>query len=476
MLVSACGSELQNVPGSALRISQPELARGTDLALDIFTSPEECARYEPAEQAACLPWINRNNGEVHLSFRLLLDGEPWPLPLGREHVQVSHQGSIIQVGRNKQEYTLVPHDPQRSAQLFVLLIDGSGSMNLPRRDPRIERVRRALLGDDVLSAFFPPDAPTGVLLLSFQGDQLLPVGGSIEVIKSRREFKTVVEERLQPGSGYTNLYEAIRTATGPLLEKEPEIVRFLQTSEASPTIIALTDGFNNTSHDDVCADNAPRLGRLLKHLETVRGSDVALRKRPSVYTVGLGRPFRPRFTLPDDPEKVRAIDLCGRLHRRTPIDGNLEERGIDNASLAWIAKAGGGVSYVKQDVGGLGQAFRSAAAKRYGWFELRYRLDPFYLRRSFKTGIRLMAFATAESSVTLHPSAWLDAPPGKPTGDGWTEPSPLADSATTVMPFLGFLLVLGFLAPAIFNSRRVLLGRLKPPTPPASRNDVNTGG
>jgi hypothetical protein len=90
---------------------------------------------------------------------------------------------------------------------------------------------------------------------------------------------------------------------------------------------------------------------------------------------------------------------------------------------------------------------------------VRYRVDPFYLRRSFRTRMRLLNFATAESSVVVYPSAWMDAPPGVLAEDGWHVPQTFLHTATVAIPALGVVVVLTYLSAAIFNTRRALFRR-----------------
>ena len=119
-------------------------------------------------------------------------------------------------------------------------------------------------------------------------------------------------------------------------------------------------------------------------------------------------------------------------------------------------------SYVKQRRDGLGDAFRAAAAKRYSWFEVRYRVDPFYLRRAFTSRLRLRAGATAEASVKIHPSGWLDAPPGRIGEDGWVVHQSFGQAAVVLIPVMSVLVGLGFLAPILYNVRRAVFGRARP--------------
>jgi hypothetical protein len=467
-LAGCGGPDLHRVPGSTLRVGEPRQEEGTELDLHIFTQASQCGNLSGAEPESCLPWVDRASGEVHLAFQFRAGTDPWPMAIEREHLQVVHQGSLILEGQNQQSYEIIPHAPQKTEQLFVVLIDGSGSMNEPAADPKIQRVRKALLQPEVVQAFFPGDGTTGLLLLEFSGTQVRPVGGEMRILQRRQDYRQLVRDSLRASGGYTNLYQAIDYATGELLREVPEVVEFLRTTTGAPTVIALTDGFNNERWDDTCGTNAARLQRLLARIEDARGEGSEMSARPRVFTVGLGRPTRRRFQLPEALDKVKPAKLCGEKHRDMRIDGHLETLGIDNASLAWIAEVGGGDSFVKQKADGLGQAFQAAAAEQYEWFEVRYRLDPFYLRRSFETRLRLAAFAEAEASVRLHPSAWLDTPPGERAADGWSRRSSLARSAALVMPLLGLLVALSFLSPALLNARRIVFGRLRPPRAPAA--------
>jgi hypothetical protein len=472
LLLAGCAAELQPVRGSALRVSRPEVAKGTDLTLQILTEPSQCGNLAEAEPEDCLPWVDRASGEVHLAFQFKSGSDVWPMALEKDHLQVLHQGSIVQEGQNQQRYTLIPHDPDRPDQLFVMLIDASGSMNEPPGAPRIQRVVDALLQDSVIDAFFPENGNTGLVMLQFSDKFVRPVGGEMKVIK-KDEYKRLVRRELRADGGWTNLYQAVEYATDDLLQDVPAVRKFLESTSGPPTVIVLTDGFNNQERRDTCATNAGKLEYLVARLEQARGEggggggDVPFVERPRVFTVGLGRPFRLKFELPERLSAVSPEALCGRYQDEL-IDGSLETRGIDNASLEWIAAVGGGDSFVQTKSDGLGEAFRAAAAAQYQWFEVRYALDPFWLRRSFKTTLRLNAFAEAEASVVLHPSAWFDPPPGLAAADGWARPASLARTITLLLPLLGLLVASSFVSPAVFNARRILSGRLRPPHRPAS--------
>ena len=465
IMLAGCGSELTHIANTTTRVARPEVKGGTELELRIFTDERECrAKVQPDELHLCMPYVDRANGEVRLGFQLRLDGDTFPLPLSSEHIKVGHLGRELQGAGLKNPVKIVPHDPIRAPQLFVLLIDGSSSMSQKRR---MDKVRNALLTPEVVQAFFPEDVKTGVVVFQFTNGRPVPLGGRLQVIESRREFKQQIRS-LRPLSGYTHLYDAITYATGEFLEQQA-IQDILTQFEMTPTIVALTDGFNNMSRADTCGTNAKRLSTLLEHLQMVRSPETGLdpRRRPSVYTVGLGRPLRSRFALPRDAgAQVNARQLCGKRFVNRRIDGDLENLGIDNASLDWIAKVGGGASYVRQDRKGLGTAFQAAAAARYHWFEVRYQVDPFYLRRNFRTTLRLVSFATGEASIEIFPSAWLDAPPGARTADGWSQQRPYRSILILLIPMLGLLLTLSTAGAAVYHAKRAMFMRVRQPKKP----------
>jgi len=459
-----CGGDLTHIPNSTTRVARPEVVDGTELELRIFTDERECrAKVQPEDLHLCMPYVDRANGEVRLGFQLRLDGDAFPLPLSSEHIKVGHLGRELQgSGVNKVE--IVPHDPMQAPQLFVLLIDGSSSMSQKRR---MEKVRKALLMPEVVESFFPHDVKTGVVVFQFTNGTPVPLGGRLQVLENRRQFKEKIRN-MRPLQGYTHLYDAITYATGEFLEQQA-IQDLLTQFEMTPTVVALTDGFNNMAAGDTCGTNAQRLSTLLKHLETVRSPETGIdpRRRPSVYTVGLGRPLRSRFSMPRDAGVgVTPRQLCGKRFLNRRIDGDLENRGIDNASLEWIARVGGGASYVRQDRKGLGKAFKSAAAARYHWFEARYRVPSFYLRRSFRTTLRLVSFATGEASVEIHPSAWLDAPPGERVQGGWSRQRPFRAILLVLLPILGLLLTMSTAGAAAYHAKRAMFMRVRRPKGP----------
>jgi hypothetical protein len=471
-LLTACTNKYVSVPASTLRLIRQPSVGDTELGLTLFLTEGECRKVAPKDSRSCLPWVDRARGEVHLSFQFILGMDVFPMPITRDDLKVIHMGTFVQADQSRQSYEIIPHDAVSGQQLYVLLIDASNSMAEQKPNEtgtRMDRLRAALLQEDVVRSFFPPDGSTGVALFTFTSGKPEPLGGSLRVIEDASTYKALVRDHLRPRGGYTYLYEAVRWGTGELLSQPSAVREFLGgRMNSAVTIITLTDGFNNEAASDTCGTNALRLQSLVKHIQNVRKTEQRLAQRPAVFTVGLGQSIWPSFKLPTDLDRIDEQRLCGsRAGLR--IDGYLENYGIDNASMAWIADVGGGKSYVKSDTLGLAEALKSAAAERYRWFEVRYRVDPHYLRRKFETRLRLVDYATAEASVVFVPSAWFDMPVSDLAKDGWGRPAGFLKTTATVMPIFGLLVALTFLPAAFFNARRTLSGRLKKPAPTPRR-------
>ncbi|MCP4807567.1 MAG: VWA domain-containing protein [Proteobacteria bacterium] len=473
LFVLGCSESVDPVPGTTLRIGDVEMTEGTELDMLVFRDEMDCeaAWVKPEERHLCTPYVDRASGQVRLGIQFQLEGDDvaYPLPLTRDNIEVYHSGFKVLPDDGVMRVEVIPHGPTRNAQLFILVIDGSGSMNeidALTGLSRMEKVREALLMEDVVDGFFREGTDTGVMLLSFTSGQPRPVGTSeLTVLQSPKRYRQIVKKDLNVLGGYTHLYDAIEYASTDLLET-PAVERFLTMNEAVPTIVVLTDGFNNLQNSDTCGTNARRLTGLLESLKEARDLDSTdLNRRPNIYTVGLGAPLKRNSKVREAARsgrtEITGSDICGKYTQRK-IDGDLENFAIDAASLIWIARHGGGSAYTRQDSNGLAEAFRKAAAIRYDWFEVRYQLDVAYLRRSFETKIRLKDFSQAESAVTLHPSAWLDPPPGVLDEDGWAQPVAFRHTAALVMPIIGFLISLSFLGAALYNIRRVAFGRVNP--------------
>lgn len=451
------------IEGSTYRISrksEPVINEQSQVEIKILTSRDDCAQQlglMGEELEACLPHVDRATGETRLSFTLKDStlGTPVLLPLAQDQVLISHMDRKMQ---SAGEYELIPREPLQTGQLFILVIDGSGSM-YENGGERAKKVYQALLNKNVIEKFFAKanTARNGVVLLRFSNEVKGLDGGPARVITKSGEYKQLVQTHLmQPSGGYTHMYDAAAYAMTDLLG-EPAIRDWLQVNLAEPTVILLTDGFNNEGAADTCADNVSRLESSLEVIRQARGA--AGSSRPTLFTVGLGRSIRARYEF-DKNKKLSPRELCGP-HAERLINGDLEKYGIDNVSLTWLAQEGGGQSFVKNRPKGLTEVFYAAAAERYRWYTARYRLDGFYHRQSYFVRISLLAYSVASSTVEIYPSGWIDAPTGTVGEDQWTRPSDLGRATAVAMPVLGGLLLLGFASPAFFNARRVIFRRAK---------------
>ncbi len=454
------------VENSMYRVGKVTQLEKNDIKTQIFRSRAECrGAMESAEADDCVPSIDRATGQVKVAFRFTdkTTGDPIRLPLEQDQVQVSHMGAP------QANYQLIQHRPVRVPQLFILLLDGSGSMHNADGggETAIQKLYGALMNPKVVEAFFPDEIKTGVTLLKFTDQVHSFDGGGFSVIESRKLYKQTVQTYIMGGPrGWTYLYASVRYVVGDFL-KEPAIENWLALNAAEPTVVALTDGFNNEQGSDTCATNAPRLEETLQAISGSRNGPIG--QRPTLYTVGLGRKIMRDFEVPQGRLSVTPRELCKNRGHQV-INGDLERIGIDNASLEWMAAVGGGASFTRNEARGLAQTFQAAAATRFEWYELIYQVDPFFHRTSFKTRVRLMAYAYSQAEVEIFPSGWMDAPTGQRTeGERWSRPTPFRHTLTLLMPLLSALVLIAFWAPASFNARRAAFRRAvasKGPTPP----------
>jgi hypothetical protein len=459
------------IVGSTYRISPPKVTDGSELTVDILHTRKRCQQAFPNPDRfdqrhfksheerleSCVPKVDRASGQVQLSFRLTQrdnPNRPLLLPLEKEHVRVRH------MEREVPSFELEQFEPSRVGQLFIVLIDASSSMRAVDAEgiSRMQRVQNALWA--ARGTFITPES--SVALFQFTDRVTGLQGEPIAEVQPVRTVEAFREElsRLRVSAGWTHLYSAVRTATGPLLDGETAVARFLSERDMQPTIILLTDGFNNTRAGERCEDNAGALSDTLQALQASRRKPPG--QRPMLYTVGFGVGFRPGWQPPKDEVSATADQLCGP-YRYNLIDGDLDKARIDNVSLRWLAEVGGGQAVIRSDHRELQQAFESTAPQRYGWYKVKYRVDPFYHRTSFTSRIVLTQFVAADAGVTLHPSAWFDVPSGEPTADGerWVVMGDIRRATGLMVPLLGGLIALGFLGPAMFNSRRALFRRSK---------------
>ena len=462
----------QPMENSAYRIDEPQVEEGSELSVDILWNRDRCRRAFPNQENfdeakfadheeridSCVPKVDRASGQVQMSFRLAQRDNAnklLMLPLEKKHVVVKHGE------RSVKTFEFEPFNPSRTDQLFVMLIDHSGSMRETDEEgvSRMQRVKNALWLNR--KTFINEDA--AVALFRFTSDLQGMEGqrfDAVQPVTRIADFKVELE-KMGGGSGFTHMYRAMEKSVGPLLDKDTGVAKYLGgASEAVPTIVLLTDGFNNTRGDETCGDNAKQLEGALKAIKFARRKPPS--KRPEVFTVGFGTGFRPGWQAPPDDITVSPAKLCGADKDRR-IDGDLDKDRIDNVSLAWLARAGGGQSFVKSDYRELQQVFKETAPKRHVWYKVKYRVDPFYHRTSFDTRISITQFVAASATVKLHPSAWFDAPTGLlPEGeDRWVAPGDIRRATAFTVPALAGFVLLTFLGPALFNTRRALFRRAK---------------
>jgi hypothetical protein len=471
---------MEPVPGSAIRVGEPQTDRDSQSPyhIRILATEEDCrsARIASENYEQCLPRVDRASGEIQLGFRFEMEsGDGYPMPDITDRLQVFHQGTGVEDERQGRRVEVVPHDPEQARNLYILLIDSSSSMTTPYTEnpnekTRMEKLRSALLRRDVVHTFYPEESTgAGVVLLQFSkpsGSQSLvtPVGKTLKILESRQAYREAVKS-MQNRGGYTPLYAAIER-TMDMVQDEP-VIKDSLSEDSAVTIIALSDGFNNLLQSDTCSSNVGPLNALLEKIEITRDDeDIDLNQKPTIFTVGLGQPLYAGFSTRTQAsggaelKKVNRRNLCGSYQRKR-IDGDIERLGIDNASLAWIAEAGGGSSFVSNSEKGLADAFRRAAAVRYSWFEVRYDHDPLYMRRRFKTTLQLSGQYSVRSWVKITPSSWFDGPPGVTDATGWTRPRSFIYTLAIFVPLLSLFLVLSYWGVVGLNIRRGLLGRIR---------------
>lgn len=446
------------IPGSAYRITEDVPEKDSEVFVDLLTTWRECAGAGVSDMESCVPRADRAAGEVQLSFQIKDPQTSVTLPrsITPEQVRVTHDRYT------QSDVTLIPHEPVTSGQLFILLIDGSGSM-YENDSERIKKVYQALMMPKVINGFFPEDGgKTGVVLLRFSSTVTGLDGGPPRVIKSADDYKRMIQDHLlQSSGGFTHLYDAVQYSVTELLQSKA-VSGFLTVQAAEPTLVVLTDGFNNEEAADTCASNVPRLQETLDVVREVRTSGSA-QSRPTLYTVGLGKAIAGVKKPKSKNVKVTPRSLCGPYADRR-IDSDLEDYGIDAVSLEWMAEAGAGIAFVKRNPQGLADVFERAARPRYRWYEIRYRVtDSLYHRKSFDVEVQLTSADLAVTRVKLLPSPWMDAPSGRlPDEDAeWVSPTPFRHSVTVLLPIFSVLIFLTYLGPAWFNARRGITRRAK---------------
>ena len=472
-----------------------------------YFDPEEFTDAE-AQYNACLPYLNRATGEISISFGIAVSGGGIAkLPLEVTNMELLHDGDgklrpISKDEKNGINVELLRHDPTSSGQLFIILIDHSSSMMdmaSSRKNPAVEKSRMEWVRDALLQSadvFVQKSreekgrtlAPSAAALFRFYGPSnggKLRLEGlnnkswkKVKPVTSKSTFKKLVSGMGKDRSkmGWTHLYSAVDLATGDLLKKGSAVHDYLEKHARegiSPTVILLTDGFNNTEGSQNCASNAPKLERVLKDIKKAR-KVATTHLQPTLFTVGFGRPLV-GFKTDTGSTSVDPVQLCGG-DGDLPINNGLEKKFIDGVSLRRMAYLGGGKAFLGSDPSRLRSHFKKTAPPRYRWYTYRYRLPPSSLRSRFSTTVRLKTSVNAQSTMTWFPSPWLDAPPGEallafgdsaatsngqPADPATPGPAALRYATSLLLLILGILMCISFLGPAWFNGRRAVMRRSK---------------
>ncbi len=460
------------IENSTWLISHPETSDNAraDVNVKIFANRDDCQNeswVDEKDKDLCVPAVDRGRGQVRFSFMLrdTKGDAPVPLSLNQESVDLALMG----VRAKPDEWDLIPHDPKGASQLFILVLDGSASIY---STGGIKKVKTALLDKQVMDSFLPKGQEgkhNGVLLLRFS-EGLETIDGKdpmteAVVIERQKDYKQMIEDKLENKgkAGFSHVYEAVTKSATKLLEAE-KIRSFLAASSAEPTIVLLTDGFNNIKGADVCADNVPRLVESLDVIQRAIAKGGKVRMR--VFTIGLGTALNPGFKPPPGgSDAISEALLCtndNTDYSKQTINGDLELQGIDNQSLYYMAQAGGGESFVRRDEKGLAEVFLKTAAKKYEWYTVYAEQNPYLSRRSFDALIRLKGGTQGQATVKFLPSPWLDAPTGTvPEDERWFVVSPFRMALGPLLMMLGSLATLRFVGPAWFNAKRALLRRAK---------------
>lgn|GEM_PF-911964 len=519
-LMVGCGGpgpapkNLERLPDSMTRVEKmkTESKGGSGYRLNIMSTRADCKaligdQFGSEQQLSmkdCLPRVEPGNGHVRLSYQIKdLNGAVVALPMqpdeaGRinpdNYIRVSQDGGQVLNDPNRGDRLALtpPGEASDAPQVFVLLVDRSSSMTTTDRTgkTRLGRLKEALRSRAVKDRFFASDN-NRVLVLSFaqsvrhEGRNASDPGGengvSWELISSKnRDRYDAVIGGLSADGGYTHMYDSLDEVLSKHLKRK-EIHDYLVENQALPTVILLTDGFNNKGPQDTCGSNARPLKKLISKInKTRRSSDLKEPVlSPVVFTVGLGKPALKSFPYLDkdyeDPkQKTDAINkklrkaptpdlLCGKdagvlinKNRRDP--NRLENRGIDNASLQWIANRGGGRHVITEDIAELSKAFQDAAVQRYDWFHVYYQVDPALFRQSFQVTVETRGFVESKASVRFHPPTAFDFPESDLAKAEWMGASvPFRSTTALVLPFLGICISLVFLGAAMFNLRRALM-------------------
>ena len=404
------------VPGSAWRLAVREGVDAQDRMLKVLVHEAACRQGEvtEADLPACVPAVDpvARTLRFGVQVRGTRDDEPIPAAISPSRLKVSVQTAGGADAVENEQLQVIGHDPLPGEQLVVLVVDRSGSMYTGRAgDEPMVRVVRALLQPVTRRKLLPEDGRSGVMLLAFS-DQLRDVGGGpaseAAILTDDGGYEAAARALLHEGGGYTHLFDAVDAVMDEVLLLA-RVHAFVERTQSDPVVVLITDGFNNTSSRQACGANAAPLVQLMRRLRDVQERPGYA---PVLHTVGFGRPYQPSYELVPVDQALTPEQLCGADVGRV-IDGDLEDDGIDNPTLAYLARAGGGETVVTEDPLALARFLLRAGAPRHRWYEVRASLPEglaalFRTRIPMRVDVRGVEASHAELVFIPHPL--LDLP------------------------------------------------------------------
>ncbi len=427
--IAAAGSDVA-VAGSAWTLAVGDADPALDRQLRVMATVADCRNGDipDAEVPRCLPAIDpvKRTLRLGLQVRASSDGAPVPAAISPSRLKVSLQtaGGVASLGADA--VTLIGHDPLPGEQLVILLVDRSGSMYEGKAgDEPMVRVVRALLQPATRDKLLPVAERSGVMLLAFTDSLTTMVtrptegavggepggegpAGEADVIVAPERYSAVTRRLLYQDGGFTHLFDAVQGVLDDVLIKE-HVQRFIARTESDPVVVLITDGFNNSAGRETCGDNAAPLVSLLQNLRTAQSR---AGYAPVLHTVGFGRPYQPDYELIADDNALTGALLCGADQGRR-IDNDLEKDGIDNPTLAYLARAGGGESLVTDDPLALARFLLRAGSPRHRWYELQITLPEdrqLAFRSRLPLRVDVLGVQNAHAEATFVPNPLLDLP------------------------------------------------------------------
>jgi hypothetical protein len=418
------------IAGSAWTLSVGAGDPALDRQLRVLASIQDCRNGEvpEADVPLCLPAVDPVKRTLRLGIQMRASSDDAPLPAAispsRLKVSLQTAGGVASLG--SEAVTLIGHDPLPGEQLVILVVDRSGSMYEGKAgDEPMVRVVRALLQPATRDKLLPVAERSGVMLLAFTDSLTAMVtrapegstsgepggagpAGESEVMVAPERYSAAVRRLLQEDGGYTHLFDAVQGVLDEVLIKE-HVQRFIARTESDPVVVLITDGFNNSAGRETCGDNAAPLVSLLQNLRTAQSR---AGYAPVLHTVGFGRAYQPDYELIADDNALTGALLCGADQGRR-IDNDLEKDGIDNPTLAYLARAGGGESLVTEDPLALARFLLRAGSPRHRWYELQIALPEdrqLAFRSRLPLRVDVLGVQAAHAEATFIPNPLLDLP------------------------------------------------------------------